>query len=169
MHSGRPLVLRVGKPIPTTGLGREDRDTLTLQAHDAVATLLEEGNRRVEEMLDDMSAGKDMNTLERLLAMRFAAHPWHGVPIGDRAPEEVTVYVEIVPTDAVKYELDKGSGHLRIDRPQLYSSFSPTLYGFIPQTYCGAPSVSAAPSARGEPTSRVTTIRWTSACSASAT
>ena len=70
--------------------------------------------------------------------MRFAAHPWHGVPIGDRAPEEVSVYVEIVPTDAIKYELDKSAGHLRIDRPQLYSSFSPTLYGFIPQTFCGA-------------------------------
>lgn len=51
VHSGRPLVLRVGKPIPTTGLGREDRDTLTRQAHDAVAALLEEGNRRVQEML----------------------------------------------------------------------------------------------------------------------
>ena len=84
-----------------------------------------------------MSAGKDRETLERLLAMRFAAHPWHGVSIGDGSPEEVTVYVEIVPTDSIKYELDKTSGHLRIDRPQRYSSFSPTLYGFIPQTYCG--------------------------------
>jgi inorganic pyrophosphatase len=86
-----------------------------------------------------MSAAKDKDrdTLERLLAMRFAAHPWHGVPIGDGAPEEVMVYVEIVPTDSVKYELDKATGHLRIDRPQRYSSFSPTLYGFLPQTYCG--------------------------------
>jgi 1-acyl-sn-glycerol-3-phosphate acyltransferase len=51
VHSGRPLVLRVGKPIPTAGLAREDRDTLTRQAHDAVAALLEDGNRRVQEML----------------------------------------------------------------------------------------------------------------------
>ena len=51
VHSGRPLVLRVGKPIPTAGLTRDDRDTLTKQAHDAVAVLLEEGNRRVQEML----------------------------------------------------------------------------------------------------------------------
>jgi 1-acyl-sn-glycerol-3-phosphate acyltransferase len=51
VRSGRPLVLRVGKPIPTTGLTRADRDSLTDQAHDAVAALLEEGNRRVEEML----------------------------------------------------------------------------------------------------------------------
>jgi 1-acyl-sn-glycerol-3-phosphate acyltransferase len=51
VHSGRPLVLCVGKPIPTAGLTRADRDSLTRQAHDAVAALLEEGNRRVEEML----------------------------------------------------------------------------------------------------------------------
>ncbi|HYY98886.1 MAG TPA: inorganic pyrophosphatase, partial [Pyrinomonadaceae bacterium] len=49
----------------------------------------------------------------------------------------VNVYVEIVPTDAVKYELDKASGHLRVDRPQRFSSFPPTLYGFVPQTFCG--------------------------------
>jgi inorganic pyrophosphatase len=67
----------------------------------------------------------------------FQAHPWHGVTPGAKAPELVNAYIEIVPTDAVKYELDKASGHLRIDRPQRFSSMSPTLYGFIPQTYCG--------------------------------
>ena len=51
VHSGRPLVLHVGQPIPTAGLTRDDRDKLTLQAHDAVAVLLAQGNRRVEEML----------------------------------------------------------------------------------------------------------------------
>lgn len=67
----------------------------------------------------------------------FQAHPWHGVSAGAAAPEMVNAYIEIVPTDVVKYELDKASGHLRVDRPQRFSSMCPTLYGFIPQTYCG--------------------------------
>jgi inorganic pyrophosphatase len=67
----------------------------------------------------------------------FQAHPWHGVTPGPRTPELVNAYIEIVPTDPVKYELDKWSGHLRVDRPQRFSSMCPTLYGFIPQTYCG--------------------------------
>ena len=65
------------------------------------------------------------------------AHPWHGVPIGDNVPEEVTVFVEIVPRDTVKYEVDKETGYLKIDRPQQYSNVVPANYGFIPQTYCG--------------------------------
>src|SRR6185503_14465342 len=67
----------------------------------------------------------------------FQAHPWHGVTPGPRTPELVNAFIEIVPTDAVKYELDKWSGHLRVDRPQRFSSLCPTLYGFIPQTFCG--------------------------------
>ena len=67
----------------------------------------------------------------------FQAHPWHGVSPGPKTPELINAYIEIVPTDAVKYELDKASGHLRVDRPQRFSSMCPTLYGFIPQTYCG--------------------------------
>ena len=67
----------------------------------------------------------------------FQAHPWHGVSPGNKAPELVSAYIEIVPTDAVKYELDKASGHLKVDRPQRFSSMCPTLYGFIPQTFCG--------------------------------
>jgi inorganic pyrophosphatase len=75
--------------------------------------------------------------LHKLLAILFQAHPWHGVTPGEDAPEVLNAYVEIVPTDAVKYELDKPSGHLRVDRPQRFSSLCPTLYGFIPQTFCG--------------------------------
>lgn len=65
------------------------------------------------------------------------AHPWHGVPIGPKAPQEVTVFIEIVPRDTVKYEIDKETGYLKIDRPQQYSNVVPANYGFIPQTYCG--------------------------------
>ena len=65
------------------------------------------------------------------------AHPWHGVSRGEKVPQEVTVFVEIVPRDTVKYEVDKASGFLKIDRPQQYSNVVPTNYGFIPQTYCG--------------------------------
>lgn len=66
------------------------------------------------------------------------AHPWHGVSIGNKAPELVTAFIEIVPGDTVKYEIDKESGYLKIDRPQLFSNTVPSLYGFIPQTFCGA-------------------------------
>jgi len=66
----------------------------------------------------------------------YKAHPWHGVSIGDDYPSVVNAYIEMVPTDTVKYEIDKDTGHLRIDRPQKYSSQCPSLYGFIPQTYC---------------------------------
>ena len=65
------------------------------------------------------------------------AHPWHGVPIGDNAPHDVTVFIEIVPRDTVKYEVDKETGYLKIDRPQQYSNVVPANYGFIPRTYCG--------------------------------
>ena len=77
-----------------------------------------------------------MKTPHELHSRLLTAHPWHGISPGDPA-SSVTVYVEIVPTDTVKYELDKETGHLRVDRPQLYSSQPPSLYGFVPQTYCG--------------------------------
>ena len=64
------------------------------------------------------------------------AHPWHGIPIGDNVPVEVTVFIEIVPRDTVKYEVDKETGYLKIDRPQQYSNVVPANYGFVPQTYC---------------------------------
>lgn len=67
----------------------------------------------------------------------FKAHPWHGIPAGDNVPEVVTAFIEIVPSDTVKYEVDKASGFLKVDRPQKFSNIIPALYGFIPQTYCG--------------------------------
>jgi inorganic pyrophosphatase len=68
--------------------------------------------------------------------MTHRAHPWHGVELGPDAPRVLTTYIEIVPTDAVKYELDKDTGILKIDRPQQFSNVCPTLYGFIPRTLC---------------------------------
>ncbi|MBI1735894.1 MAG: inorganic pyrophosphatase [Candidatus Rokubacteria bacterium] len=73
-----------------------------------------------------------------MLAKLFQAHPWHGIEPGPDAPAVVNAYIEIVPIDAVKYELDKRSGHLRVDRPQRFSSLCPAPYGFIPQTFCGS-------------------------------
>jgi inorganic pyrophosphatase len=69
--------------------------------------------------------------------MKYRAHPWHGISIGEKFPNQINVYIEIVPSDTVKYEIDKESGYLKIDRPQKFSNIIPALYGFIPQTYCG--------------------------------
>jgi inorganic pyrophosphatase len=69
---------------------------------------------------------------------KFKAHPWHGISIGDDAPKFVTAFIEILPNDTIKYEVDKASGYLKIDRPQKFSNVTPCLYGFIPQTYCDA-------------------------------
>jgi len=79
----------------------------------------------------------DNDETKRTSGRLFQAHPWHGLTAGKDAPETVNAYIEIVPTDAVKYELDKQSGHLHVDRPQRFSSMCPSLYGFIPQTFCG--------------------------------
>src|SRR5690554_4441755 len=71
------------------------------------------------------------------MANSFKAHPWHGVFIGKNAPEVLTSFIEIVPSDTVKYEIDKESGFLMVDRPQKFSNIVPALYGFVPQTFCG--------------------------------
>lgn len=68
---------------------------------------------------------------------RWRPHPWHGLEIGPDAPRIIHAYIEITPFDLVKYEVDKITGYLRVDRPQRTSSQPPTLYGFIPRTYCG--------------------------------
>ncbi len=66
------------------------------------------------------------------------SHPWHGISLGDNVPEEVRAFIEIVPTDTVKYEVDKESGYLSLDRPQKFSNIVPSLYGFLPRTYCSS-------------------------------
>lgn len=71
------------------------------------------------------------------MMIEHKAHPWHGIEPGPNCPDELRVFIEIVPTDTVKYEVDKKSGYLSLDRPQKFSNIVPSLYGFIPRTYCG--------------------------------
>jgi inorganic pyrophosphatase len=75
--------------------------------------------------------------LWQLMGLLFKAHPWHGVAIGDESPQVLTAYIEIVPSDTVKYELDKTTGLLTVDRPQKFSNVCPSHYGLVPRTYCG--------------------------------
>lgn len=79
-----------------------------------------------------------MDPIGRLMGLRYKSHPWHGVNIGKDAPATINTFIEMVPTDTVKYEIDKETGYLRIDRPQKYSNVVPALYGFIPQTFSAA-------------------------------
>ena len=66
----------------------------------------------------------------------FRPHPWHGLEVGPDPPDVLNAYIEITPFDLMKYEVDKVSGYLRVDRPQRSSAQHPTLYGFVPRTYC---------------------------------
>jgi inorganic pyrophosphatase len=82
---------------------------------------------------------------------RWRPHPWHGLAVGPAPPELVYAYIEITPFDLVKYEVDKATGYLRVDRPQRTSSTPPCLYGFVPRTYCGARVAALCPkTARGD-------------------
>ena len=81
----------------------------------------------------------------------FRPHPWHGLEVGPEPPSVLNAYIEITPFDLMKYEVDKVSGYLRVDRPQRSSAQHPTLYGFVPRTYCGDRVSKLAPGAtRGD-------------------
>lgn len=69
---------------------------------------------------------------------RWRPHPWHGLEVGPAVPSVVNAFIEVTSFDAIKYEVDKLTGYMRVDRPQRSSSLPPSLYGFIPRTYCGA-------------------------------
>jgi len=68
---------------------------------------------------------------------KWRPHPWHGLDIGKNPPYVVNAYIEITPFDFIKYEVEKTTGYLKVDRPHRTSSQPPSLYGFIPKTYCG--------------------------------
>jgi inorganic pyrophosphatase len=88
-----------------------------------------------------MVASKGSNSTDKTdnhpTVNHFRPHPWHGLEVGSAPPEILNVFIEITPFDLVKYEVDKVSGYLHVDRPQRSSSQPPALYGFVPQTYCG--------------------------------
>ena len=63
-------------------------------------------------------------------------HPWHGVGAGEKAPEIVTALIEVPRGSNIKYELDKASGLLKVDRILYSAVHYPANYGFIPQSYC---------------------------------
>lgn len=64
------------------------------------------------------------------------SNPWHDVSPGDNLPDIVNGIIEIPKGTRAKYELDKESGLLRLDRVLYSSVYYPANYGFIPQTYC---------------------------------
>ncbi|PJJ75728.1 inorganic pyrophosphatase [Thermoflavifilum aggregans] len=64
----------------------------------------------------------------------MAAHPWHDIAIGNQAPEIVTSIIEIPKGSRAKYELDKDSGLLKLDRVLYSSVYYPANYGFIAQS-----------------------------------
>jgi inorganic pyrophosphatase len=64
-------------------------------------------------------------------------HPWHNISYGAKAPHEVQAIVEISKGSKAKYEVDKQSGLLRLDRVLYTAFYYPINYGFIPQTYAG--------------------------------
>ena len=84
----------------------------------------------------------------RMVVERYRPHPWHGLEVGPDPPDVLNAFIEITPFDFMKYEVDKKSGYLRIDRPQRSSAQHPTLYGFVPRTYCGERVRRLAPAAR---------------------
>lgn len=79
---------------------------------------------------------KNIHRFLELSKLFSKPHPWHGIALGQEAPQIIKVYIEIVPGDTMKYELDKESGYLKVDRPQRFSSICPVPYGFVPQTLC---------------------------------
>jgi len=80
-------------------------------------------------------ANEKISKIWETIGKRYKAHPWHGVEIGNDAPEIVRCFIECVPGDEMKYEICKDSGYMMIDRPNKFSNNIPVPYGLIPKTY----------------------------------
>jgi inorganic pyrophosphatase len=66
----------------------------------------------------------------------MSSNPWHNVSFGEKIPDIVNGIIEIPKGSRAKYELDKESGLLKLDRVLYSSVYYPANYGFIPRTYC---------------------------------
>jgi len=98
-----------------------------------------------------VSGGRRRRPSRTPLPSLFRPHPWHGLEVGPKPPGLLYAFIEITPFDLVKYEVDKQSGYLRVDRPQRGSALPPALYGFVPRTYCGPRTQTLSPrSVRGD-------------------
>jgi len=69
-------------------------------------------------------------------AIKKSSHPWHRVPTGPEAPQVVNAIIEIPKGSKGKFELDKETGLIMLDRVLYSAVHYPANYGFIPQTYC---------------------------------
>lgn len=65
---------------------------------------------------------------------KYTLHPWHGVSLGEKAPQIVTSVIEIPEGSRTKYEVDKASGLIKMDRVLFSAYHYPANYGFMPQT-----------------------------------
>lgn len=91
-----------------------------------------------EESNNEHRAAPHLNKriLSSMSRRTVAAHPWHDLEIGPQAPHIVNCVVEITKGSKVKYELDKKTGLIKVDRVLYSSVVYPHNYGFIPRTLC---------------------------------
>eukprot|EP00030_Apusomonadida_sp_AF-17_P000676 a175657_443.p2 GENE.a175657_443~~a175657_443.p2 ORF type:complete len:309 (-),score=144.02 a175657_443:56-949(-) len=128
LEASGPLTLggrRRGNSVTATAEGAPVAGVDVPSAPESEAGDLELGDERL------------VNRMFKLMGLLYKPHPWHGISLGPDMPHSLNVYIEIVPTDTLKYELDKKTGYLRVDRPNKFSSVSPVAYGFLPQTLAG--------------------------------
>lgn len=75
-----------------------------------------------------------LNIVAQYYSTTMVKHPWHEVSIGDNPPSHVNAIIEIPKGSRAKYEIDKDSGLIKLDRVIYASMYYPLNYGFIPQT-----------------------------------
>lgn len=93
-----------------------------------------------------LSSSDTSSTVENRLQQ---AHPWHGVE-PKIAEDRLLVYIENIAFAVIKYEVDEGTGLLKVDHPQETSALLPAAYGFVPRTLCGSRVAKLNTQARGD-------------------